>query len=51
MQPSDHSLNLIRGCVEVPVLFYLGKNSSDPDFGTASSGESCDLMTPDPVCP
>jgi hypothetical protein len=48
---SDHSLNLIPGCVDVPVLFFLGKNSSAPDFGTASSGEPRDAMNPDPACP
>jgi hypothetical protein len=48
---SDYSLNPVPRCVEVPVLFFLGKNSGDPDFGAASSGELRDVMNPDPVCP
>jgi hypothetical protein len=48
---SDYSLNPVPRCVDVPALFFLGKNAGDPDFGIASTGEPRDLMIPNPVCP
>ena len=48
---SDYSLNPNPRCVDVPGLYYLGRNVGGSDFGAASSGEPRDLMSPDPVCP
>jgi hypothetical protein len=48
---TDSSLNPSPRCVSKPVLFYLGMNSGDTDYGFASTGESRDVMTPDPTCP
>lgn len=48
---TDHSVNPNPRCEAVPVLFYLGKNTADPDYGAASSGERRDTMDPDPACP
>jgi hypothetical protein len=48
---TDHSVNLNPRCVSKPVLFYLGKNTVDPDYGAASTGEPRDTMEPDPACP
>jgi hypothetical protein len=48
---TDASLNLNPKCVALPAHFYLGKNSADPDFGSASTGELRDVMNPDPACP
>jgi hypothetical protein len=40
-----------RTCDPSPVRFYLARNSGDPDFGAASSGEPRDVMDPIPPCP
>jgi hypothetical protein len=48
---TDWSLNPNPRCETMPVRFYLGQNTGDPDFGAASGGEPRDTMTPDPVCP
>jgi hypothetical protein len=47
----DASLNLNPRCVEMPVQYYLGRNTGDPDFGISSTGEPRDVMNPDPPCP
>jgi hypothetical protein len=48
---TDSSPNPNPSCEAEPVRFYLGKNTGDADFGTASSGEPRDTMNPDPACP
>jgi hypothetical protein len=48
---TDWSLNPNPRCDSLPALFYLGKYTSDGDYGVASTGEPRDVMTPDPVCP
>jgi hypothetical protein len=48
---TESSLNPDPKCEPFPVQFYVGKNSADPDFGSASTGEPRDVTNPDPVCP
>jgi hypothetical protein len=47
---TDHLLNPIPRCATMPARFFLGKYSTDPDFGAASTGEWRDVMDPDPAC-
>ena len=48
---TDVSVNPNPKCQPMPVLYYLAKNTGGADYGTASSGEPRDVMTPDPACP
>lgn len=47
---TDHLLEPIARCMTVPSRFFLGKYTTDPDYGSASGGEWRDVMDPDPAC-
>jgi hypothetical protein len=48
---TDLSADPNPACDKVPALFYLGRDTGDLDFGSASSGQPRDEMSPNPPCP
>jgi hypothetical protein len=47
---TDSSADPDLACDDTPIVFYLVKEDGDADFGTASSGEARDIMTPPSEC-
>ena len=47
---TDWSRNANPACNETG-MFYLARDDGDPDFGSASTGEPRDVMTPPNPCP